>query len=216
MDRILGGGAIGEYKHGWSRRGHKRTEENRQTGLSMNQSGIKNKINPTGQDGQILKCKSCGSFRHLLDACPHSWENMAKKNADVKPLNQDDAEKTRGDRTQLDLEELTAELNSIKKQITTLKKDIRLLKADKNNAQKNNAQKRKNEEMQCLELNLEQEKQTRIRFESIINELQQEILKLEAEKMQFSEEIESATFQAKMVVTNVEKEMLLLLKCFIW
>ena len=88
------GEAIGEYKHGWSKRGHKGTGENHQTGSSMNQSRIKKKTNPTGQDGQILKCKSCGSFRHLLAACPHIWEYMAWNNADVKPLNQDDAEKT--------------------------------------------------------------------------------------------------------------------------
>ena len=44
---------------------------------------------------------------------------------------------------------------------------------------------------------MEQEKQTRITLDSVINELQQEILKLEAEKMQVREEIESATFQAK-------------------
>ena len=33
-------------------------------------------MNPTGADGEILKCKSCGSFRHLLGECPHSYENM--------------------------------------------------------------------------------------------------------------------------------------------
>ena len=27
----------------------------------------------------MLKCKSCGSFRHLLNDCPDSWENMGKK-----------------------------------------------------------------------------------------------------------------------------------------
>ena len=146
------GGAIRKYKHGWSRREHKETGKNHQTGSSMNQSGIKKIINPLDT---ILKCKSCGSFWHLLDACPHSWENIAKNNADVEPLNQDDAEKTRGDRRQLDLEELTAELNSLKKETTSLKEDIQLLKTDKNNDQK-----RKNEEMQCMELKLEQEKQT--------------------------------------------------------
>ena len=28
---------------------------------------------------EVLKCKSCGSFRHLLNDCPDSWENMRKK-----------------------------------------------------------------------------------------------------------------------------------------
>ena len=61
-----------------------------------------------------------------------------------------------------------------------------------------------------MELKLEQDKQTRIRMGSTINKLQQKILKLEAEKAQVSDEIGSATFQAKIVVTKVEKEMLLL------
>ena len=39
----------------------------------------KNK-NPIGPDGRILVCKSCGSFRHLLAACPDSWENLKKVN----------------------------------------------------------------------------------------------------------------------------------------
>ena len=37
-------------------------------------------INPLGPDGRPLTCKSCGSYRHLLPACPDSWENMAKVN----------------------------------------------------------------------------------------------------------------------------------------
>ena len=45
----------------------------------VNQTGIKKKINPSGRDGEVLKCKSCGSFRHLLADCPDSWENMGKK-----------------------------------------------------------------------------------------------------------------------------------------
>ena len=131
------------------------------------------------------------------------WENMA--NTDVKPLNQAGAEKTKGDRTQLNLGELTAMLNCIKKETTSLKEDVKSLKADKDNDQK-----RKNEEIQSLELKLEQEKLSRIRLESTINELQQKILKLEAEKGQFNDKIGPAVFQVKIVVTKVEKEMLLL------
>lgn len=130
---------------------------------------------------------------------------MAKNNADVKSLKQGDAEKSRGSRTQLDLEELTAELHSIKKETTSLKEDIQRLKTNKDNDPK-----RENEDMQSLELKLEQEKHTRTRMDSTIYELQQKILKLEAEKGQVSDEIGSATFQAKVVVTKVEKEMLLL------
>ena len=37
-------------------------------------------INPVGPDGRTLTCKSCESYRHLLHACPDSWENMVKIN----------------------------------------------------------------------------------------------------------------------------------------
>lgn len=30
-------------------------------------------------DGRILICLSCGSYRHLLDACPDSWEKVANR-----------------------------------------------------------------------------------------------------------------------------------------
>ena len=40
---------------------------------------VRKKINPSGADDKILKCLSCGSFKHLLDDCPDSWENMDKK-----------------------------------------------------------------------------------------------------------------------------------------
>ena len=43
-------------------------------------SGLKKSVNPTGPDGSLLTCKSCGSYRHLMAACPHSWENMSKVN----------------------------------------------------------------------------------------------------------------------------------------
>ena len=36
------------------------------------------KMNPLGQDGKTLRCKACGSFRHMLPECPDSWENMEK------------------------------------------------------------------------------------------------------------------------------------------
>ena len=33
-------------------------------------------LNPVGGNGKPMLCKSCGSFRHLLSECPHSYENM--------------------------------------------------------------------------------------------------------------------------------------------
>ena len=46
------------------------------------------KINPSGVNGEVLRCLSCGSFRHLLDDCPDSWENMErKKSAEAEHVN---------------------------------------------------------------------------------------------------------------------------------
>ena len=36
----------------------------------------KKRVNPTGQDGNLKRCKSCDSIRHMLPECPDSWENM--------------------------------------------------------------------------------------------------------------------------------------------
>ena len=130
---------------------------------------------------------------------------MAKNNTEVKPLTQDGTEKTLRAKTQLELKELTAELNSIKEETTNLKKDIQQLKINKDNDKK-----REKVEVQSLELRPEQEKQTGIRMESTVNELQQKILKLETEKGKVIDEIRSATFQTKMFVTKIQKEMLLL------
>ena len=43
----------------------------------MNNGSIRKKrINPTGADGNIRRCMSCDSVRHMLPECPDSWENM--------------------------------------------------------------------------------------------------------------------------------------------
>ena len=36
------------------------------------------KLNPKGPDCQPLTCHCCGSFRHFVIDCPHSWENREK------------------------------------------------------------------------------------------------------------------------------------------
>ena len=35
-------------------------------------------VNPVGSNGTILTCSACGSFRHLLADCQHSYENLEK------------------------------------------------------------------------------------------------------------------------------------------
>ena len=37
-------------------------------------------INPTDESGEPFTCSSCGSYRHLLNECPHSYENIKKNN----------------------------------------------------------------------------------------------------------------------------------------
>ena len=32
--------------------------------------------NPKDNDGNFYLCISCGSYRHMLDTCPHKWENL--------------------------------------------------------------------------------------------------------------------------------------------
>ena len=53
---------------------------NRTKGPFKNISGAPKKkpINPPGPDGKPLICPSCGSYRHLLQDCPDSYENQAK------------------------------------------------------------------------------------------------------------------------------------------
>ena len=40
-------------------------------------------MNPKGAEGRTLTCISCGSYRHLLTDCPHSWENMQASVAEI-------------------------------------------------------------------------------------------------------------------------------------
>ena len=35
-------------------------------------------VNPRGPDGNPLSCHGCGSYRHLVGGCPHSYENARK------------------------------------------------------------------------------------------------------------------------------------------
>ena len=67
-----------EYRRQGVRGGYQHTE----SGSRSSQPSDRNRknINPVKRDGRTLTCKSCGSYHHLLHACPDSWENMAKIN----------------------------------------------------------------------------------------------------------------------------------------
>ena len=55
------------------------------SGKGEGKGGMKEKevqkrpLNPTGHDGERLLCRACGSYRHLMGECPHSWEKMKGK-----------------------------------------------------------------------------------------------------------------------------------------
>ncbi|XP_053390667.1 uncharacterized protein LOC128553511 [Mercenaria mercenaria] len=66
-------GKQGNYNSRDNQRGEFATENEKK--------GLIKKINPKGPDGRPLICKSCGSYRHLLPACPDSWENMKSVHA---------------------------------------------------------------------------------------------------------------------------------------
>lgn len=62
-----------------TRRGGRSMRGSFNNGFQSSQRGVK-KLNPTGADGKVLTCRSCGSYRHLVAKCPDSWENLAKIN----------------------------------------------------------------------------------------------------------------------------------------
>lgn len=43
-----------------------------------NRTTTERAMNPKNAAGRVLTCISCGSYRHLIADCPHSWENLTK------------------------------------------------------------------------------------------------------------------------------------------
>ena len=108
------------------------------------------KRNPVGMNGKLLKCKSCGSYRHLLAECPDSWENMENKYVSQKDLKSmfpcvkggicNDDVLTRSENKgelQVGLEmnycvpgKLNAEIARLTNEIKCLKAELRMMKVD--------------------------------------------------------------------------------------
>ena len=75
------------FARGWTKPGRGRGSGGKRGGgggktggktISDGKTKIEKKVNPRGDDGEVLVCPSCGSFRHLLADCPDSYENLRK------------------------------------------------------------------------------------------------------------------------------------------
>ena len=82
-----GGGQYGGYSGSGDRDGTRSGGGNRggngsvPGGRAQSYSGKHERhVNPSGPDGRFMRCRACGSFRHLVADCPDSWENMASVN----------------------------------------------------------------------------------------------------------------------------------------
>ena len=129
---------------------------------------LRKRINPVGTDGNRLLCKSCGSFRHLLNDCPHSWENI-NRNKQYNVVNQRDRE--------MMSQRVEAEMLSLKSEIMSLKEKIMEMGAVKDREQKS-----QKEEIEGLQ-NITQEK-TRVTIperNTLIKEIS--LLKLQCENL---------------------------------
>ena len=100
----------------------------------------KKRINPSGADGQILRCLSCGSFRHLLDVCPDSLENMEKMNSAeqiIKVRSHNDVVVLGGPKLMDEvtrsvfIKEVTAEMKNLKEETVCIKDEIKQIKCDR-------------------------------------------------------------------------------------
>ena len=54
-------------------------EDRRTHGPAETDRNVTRPLNPKGQDGERLLCLACGSYRHMIQECQHSWENMKGK-----------------------------------------------------------------------------------------------------------------------------------------
>ena len=64
---------------------------NKKSSVEHDSNGVmKKKLSPLGLNGQILLCKSCGSYRHFVADCPDSWENMMKRKASKGSMKSND------------------------------------------------------------------------------------------------------------------------------
>ena len=160
-----------------------RKSSDRETNALLSKTGLRKRINPVGIDGNRLLCKSCGSYRHLLNDCPHSWENI-NRNKQNNVVNQRDGEMTS--------QRVEAEMLSLKREIMSLKEKIMEMGAVKAKEQISLT-----EEIEGLQNNIAQEK-TRV----TVPTLNQRISVLQEERTTLIKEISLLKLQCENLTVN--------------
>ena len=160
-----------------------RKSNDRETNGLLSKTGLRKRINPVGIDGNRLLCKSCGSYRHLLNDCPHSWENI-NRNKQYNVVNQKDRE--------MMSQRVDSEILSLKREIMSLKEKIMKMGAVKEREQIS-----QKEEIVGLQNNIAQEK-TRV----TVPTLNQRISVLQEERNTLIKEISLLKLQCENLTVN--------------
>ena len=109
---------------------------------------MKVKLNPSGSDGKILLCNSCGSYRHLVDECQDGLENIVKRKTtqfNMMFIGKSDEDKLKGEenrnRESLELgkvcdvsvanKQLAGEVTQLKIELRNIEAKIKEIKAVK-------------------------------------------------------------------------------------
>ena len=176
-------------------------------------SKVDKRINPPGSDGCLLKCYSCGSFRHLLDKCPDSWENLGKKSSGgdrskpVKFRYEMQMNSEVGQRNSIAIEKLTHEVASLKKENEILKCEIKEVKAGNCKQLKTEA----DDDEMTLSHKQELERDTGASVQSEMVELNQRI-KNEKQKQTADRKTETAILQIEKLVAKMAGDVSLVKK----
>jgi len=98
-----GGGVNHSASNSWSGSGNSGNSWSGAKGGSKEKE-VKRPLNPTGQDGERLLCRACGSYRHMMQDCPHTWEKIKGK-AFVVEDNEEESFYTMAHRHRMSVEE---------------------------------------------------------------------------------------------------------------
>ena len=176
-------------------------------------SKVDKRINPPGSDGCLLKCYSCGSFRHLLDKCPDSWENLGKKSSSddrsnpVKFRYEMQLNSEVGRRNSTAIEKLIHEVASLKKENEILKCEIKEVKAGHCKQLKREA----DDDEMTLSHKQKLERDTGASVQSEMVELNQRITK-EKQKQTADRKTETASLQIEKLVAKMAGDVSLMKK----